>query len=112
MEKRKRKEVTQSYGTTITWNTQRRKRERFIVYCRVGTVKLPYHREATATTASSSEREADDIVILLSFIWFPSDNTLFIAPNIRVPIVTLPSMYQVIMPHFETGNSYNSISQE
>ena len=27
------------------------------------------------------EREEEDVLVLLSFVWFPSDNTLFIAPD-------------------------------
>ena len=38
------------------------------------------HGEATVTAAALSEREEKDEVVVIPFIWFPSDNTLFIAP--------------------------------
>ena len=41
------------------------------------------HGVATVTAAAPSEREDKDEVVVLPFIWFPSDDTLFIAPNIQ-----------------------------
>ena len=75
--------MTHSYGNPITWNTQRRRRGRFIVYC----CDVPsqvlytrsYHVEATATAVSASERKEEDVMVLLSFIWFPMDNTLLLS---------------------------------
>ena len=58
----------------------------------------------TATAAAATEREGKDIEVLLAFIRFPWDNTLFIAPDIHNTesdmtssrmVVTLSSLYQV-----------------
>ena len=38
---------------------------------------------AAAAAAAAAEREADSIVVLLSDIWFPLDNTLFVTPVIQ-----------------------------
>eukprot|EP00751_Fragilariopsis_kerguelensis_P006580 CAMPEP_0170782864 /NCGR_PEP_ID=MMETSP0733-20121128/15157_1 /TAXON_ID=186038 /ORGANISM="Fragilariopsis kerguelensis, Strain L26-C5" /LENGTH=75 /DNA_ID=CAMNT_0011127393 /DNA_START=51 /DNA_END=275 /DNA_ORIENTATION=- len=37
----------------------------------------------TATAAVPSEREDKDLVVLLPFVWFPLDDTLFIAPDMN-----------------------------
>ena len=39
------------------------------------------HGMATATAAAPSKREDKDLVVLLPFVWFPLDDTLFIAPD-------------------------------
>jgi len=42
------------------------------------------HGEATATVTVSTEREGEGAVVLVSFVWFSLDNTLFIAaPDIQ-----------------------------
>ena len=54
------------------------------IYCRAVPDWVLYtrrtHGEATATT---SVREEEDVVVLLSFRWVPSDDTLFILPGIQ-----------------------------
>ena len=68
---------------TPTETLSRRRIRRFIV--RLGTVNMPCrtHGKATAIAPVSTESEEEGAVVLLSFIRFPLDNTLFIAPNIR-----------------------------
>ena len=41
------------------------------------------HGETTATVTASAEREEEGAVVLVSFVWFPLDNTLFITPVIQ-----------------------------
>ena len=79
--KREGREATHSYGNHITWITQRKRRGRRIVYCRAIPDWVLYSRRThgEGTAAAASEREEEDVVVLLSCVWFPSDNTLFIA---------------------------------
>ena len=41
------------------------------------------HGNTPATATASTEREEEGTVVLLSFVWFPLDNILFIAPYIQ-----------------------------
>jgi len=42
------------------------------------------HGKAAATVTASTEREEEGAVVLVSFVWFPLDNTLFIeSPDIQ-----------------------------
>ena len=51
----------------------------YVLYC-THTV----HEQATVTAAAAAaERESESIVVLLSDVWFPLDNTLFITPVIQ-----------------------------
>ena len=58
-----------------TAGTQSRSIPNYVQYtCRT-------HGEATATAAA--KREDECLVVLLSLVWFPLDNTLFIAPIVQ-----------------------------
>ena len=50
---------------------------------RSGTVYMPCrtHGNGTAVTSAPSEIEEEDVVVLLPFVQFPLDNTLFLAPT-------------------------------
>ena len=52
---------------------------------RLGTVygTCRTHWKETATATASTESEEEGAVLLLLFLWFPLDNTLFIAPDIQ-----------------------------
>ena len=86
------------------------------------------HGEATATAAAKKEDECVVVcvVVLLSFVWFPSDDASFIAPNMyntdsniittngRYVVIRLPShpyehdtIYQVIRSNMSPSASPN-----
>ena len=83
------------------------------------------HGEATATAAAAAafKREEEDVVVLLPFVWFQSDDTSFIAPNMYKidsdmglspqMVVTMLSVYQVIRtnvtPSYTTINSITKL---
>ena len=60
-------------------------------------------RTTRSTRSRSRKLEEDGVVVLLSFVWCPLDNTLFMAPtyntdnDMRWMVVTLSSMFQVIL---------------
>jgi len=54
-----------------------------MVICRTVLYTRRTHGKATATVTTSTEREEEGTVVLLSFLWFPLDNTLFITPDIQ-----------------------------
>ena len=88
--KREGKEVTHAYEKSYHVMQEHTKKENTEIYSycravRLGTVYMPcrIHGKATATTTAVAEREEKCAVVLLSFVWFPLDNTLFIAPNIQ-----------------------------
>ena len=47
------------------------------------------------------EREEEGVLVLLSFVWFPSDNTLFIAPG--------PVICTNMTPSYRTINSITQL---
>jgi len=54
------------------------------------------HGEATATAAAPSEKEEEDVVELLPFVWFPLDDTFIITPdmyNTDINIITTNGRY-------------------
>ena len=52
----------------------------YVLYC---THVVLEQATVTAAAAAAAEREAESIVVLLSDVWFPLDNTLFITPVIQ-----------------------------
>ena len=68
-------------------HTKKEKTEIYSYWCAVqlDTVYMPRrtHGKATAIVTASTERKEEGAVVLLSFVWFPLDNTLFIAPDIQ-----------------------------
>jgi len=66
-------------------NTKRWK-EGDLLACRtqLGTALIPYPWIGNSYSSSiSRERRGRYSVVLLSFVWFPLDNILFIAPNVQ-----------------------------
>ena len=71
-------------------NTQRKRRGTFIDYClllchtRLGTILIPYQwKDNTYRRSSSSQERRGQYSGIIIIRWFPLDNTLFIAPDIR-----------------------------
>jgi len=66
----------------IQEQTKKEKTEIYCLLCIAVPSRFLLYEEATVT-AAAVEREDEGVLVLLSFIWFPLDNTLFIAPDIQ-----------------------------